>query len=58
MAKLDPNTIVGIIHGKLGDLVFVRAKDGTIIVRPRPAPKATVTAAERKGQQAIARGNE
>ena len=36
MAILDPNTLIGIIQGKIGDLVFVRTKDGKVIVRRRP----------------------
>ena len=36
MATLDPNTLIGILQGKLGNLVFVRTKEGKIIVRHRP----------------------
>ena len=44
MAMLDPNTVIGILQGKVGDLVFVRTKDGRVIVRHRPVRKAEFTA--------------
>ena len=43
MAFLDPNTVIGILEGKLGDLVFVRAQNGKIIVRQRPEPCSEFT---------------
>ena len=46
MAKLDPNTLIGILRGKLGDLVFVLAKDGTVIVKRRPVRGADFTGPE------------
>jgi hypothetical protein len=50
MAKLDPNTIIGILQGKLGNLVFSRLKNGQIVVRRRPVRSAECTAGERVTQ--------
>jgi hypothetical protein len=41
MAKLDPNTVIGILQGKLGNLVFVRMKNGEVTVRQRPVRERT-----------------
>ena len=57
MANLNPNTVIGILHGKLGDLVFVRMKDGTINVRRPPSRKAPFTAPELASQERLKRGN-
>ena len=46
MAILNPNTVIGLLRGKLGELVFVRATDGTVIVKHRPSRRAPYTAAE------------
>ena len=51
MALLDPNTLVGILHGKLGNLVVARMKDGRIVVRRPPVRKARCTEGERVGQR-------
>ena len=50
MALLDPNTLIGIINGKLGNLVFARTKDGRIIVRHRPVRTAEATGPELANQ--------
>jgi hypothetical protein len=50
MGKLTPNAVIGILRGKLGDLVFVPAADGTVIVKHRPVRKAEFTQSE-KGNQ-------
>lgn len=46
VAKLHPNNIIGILHGKVGDLIFVRRKNGSIHVRRLPVRKADFTAGE------------
>ena len=46
MSKLNPNTIIGILQGKLGDLVFVRQKSGAVFVRRPPVRQAEFTAQE------------
>ena len=43
----DPNTIVGIINGRIGDPVLVRTEDGRAIVRHRPQREAAFNAIER-----------
>ena len=57
MGMLTPNSLVGLLHGRFGDLVFVRGKDGRIWVRHRPRRQAAVTAGELKGQGLIAAAN-
>jgi len=57
MAILDPNTLIGIIQGKLGNLVFVRAKDGKVTVRRCPVGNPHWTAGERKGQSRLILSN-
>ena len=39
MGMLNPNTLVGILNGKIGDLVFVRTQDGR---PPLQFPQAAV----------------
>jgi hypothetical protein len=46
MAKLDPNTIIGILRGKIADLVFVRNADGTVHTRHTPVREAAFTPGE------------
>jgi hypothetical protein len=46
MATLTPNTLIGVIHGKIGNLVFVRRKDGKVFVRHRPIRRAPPSEAE------------
>ena len=46
MAKLDPNNIIGVLHGKISDLVFARLKNGGIYVRRVPVREAAFTARE------------
>ena len=53
MSKLDPNTIIGILQGKLGDLVFVRQPNGTITVRRPPVRKADFKPGELVTQNAF-----
>jgi hypothetical protein len=57
MGKLDPNTLIGIINGRIGDLVFARTSDGTVIVRPRPQRQARFTLAELANQSQFARAS-
>jgi hypothetical protein len=57
MAMLDPNTVIGILQGKIGDLVFVRAKNGKVIVRHRPVRSGHSTAGELAGQGLLAQAN-
>jgi hypothetical protein len=57
MGMLDPNTLIGIIEGKVGNLVFVRTKDGRVIVRGRPVRQTESTLAERAGQQRLVSAN-
>jgi hypothetical protein len=54
MAKLNPNTLIGILRGKLGDLVFVPGKDGTVIVKHRPVRRAEFTPAQRANHSRFA----
>jgi hypothetical protein len=58
MATLDPNTVIGLVHGKIGDLVFVQTRDGKIIVRHRPVREAEFTARELGNQSLFARAGE
>ena len=46
MGMLDPNTLIGILSGKLGDLVFSRLANGKVVVRRRPVRRAPPTASE------------
>ena len=46
MGKLDPNSIIGILQGKLADLVFARMPNGTISVRHTPVRQAGFTPGE------------
>ncbi len=55
MATLDPNTLIGILRGHLGDLVFVPARDGTVIVKHRPVRTAEFTDGERRGQNGFSK---
>jgi hypothetical protein len=57
MAMLDPNTVIGILQGKIGDLVFVRTKNGKVIVRHRPVRRTHSTAGELAGQSLLAQAN-
>jgi hypothetical protein len=57
MAMLDPNTVIGILQGKIGDLVFVRAKTGKVIVRHWPVRRTHSTAGELAGQSLLAQAN-
>lgn len=54
MGKLDPNTVVGVLRGKLGDLVFVPATDGTVIVRHRPSRETAFSPREKDNQRRFA----
>jgi hypothetical protein len=57
MALLDPNTLIGIIQGKIGNLVFVRTKEGRVIVRHPPVRKGERTMAERANQTRVVLAN-
>jgi hypothetical protein len=46
MGKVNPNNAVGIIEGRVGDLIFVKYADGRMIVRHRPVREAPFTAGE------------
>jgi len=36
MAQLDANTLIGILQGRLGDIVFAKTDCGRVMVRHRP----------------------
>jgi len=36
MAHLDANTLIGILQGRLGDIVFAKTKCGRDMIRHRP----------------------
>ena len=55
MGKVNPNNAVGIIEGRVGDLIFVRCGDGRIIVRHRPVRTAPFTAGEIASQRHFGR---
>jgi hypothetical protein len=55
MGKLDPNSLIGLLRGKLGDLVFVPTKDGAVIVKHRPVRNAEFTPAELETHSAFRR---
>jgi hypothetical protein len=55
MARLDPNGLIGILHGRIGDLVLVRQSGGRIIVRARPDRTAAFTPSEKGNQSAFAK---
>jgi hypothetical protein len=55
VAKFEPNSIIGILRGKLAGLIFSRKRDGTFYVRRRPVRKAPPTAAELRNQNAFKR---
>jgi hypothetical protein len=55
MGKLRPNTSVGTIEGKVGELVFAHRADGRVIVRKAPVRTEPFTAAERDNQRRFAR---
>ena len=57
MATLDPNTLIGILQGKLGNLVFVRTKEGKIIVRHRPVRDSDRTPGELANQSRLTLAN-
>ena len=40
MGMLDPNQVIGILHGSVGDMVFVRMRNGKVYVRHMPLRKA------------------
>ena len=46
MGMLEPNTIVGIFNGKVGNLVLARMPDGRVIVRRPPVRHAGFTGPE------------
>ena len=46
MGMLEPNTIIGIFNGKVGNLVLARMPDGRVIVRRRPVRHAGFTGPE------------
>ena len=43
MGKLIPNPAAGMIEGKVGELVYVRLADGSVVVRRRPVRQAPWT---------------
>ena len=55
MAHLDANTLIGILQGRLGDIVFAKTKDGRVIVRHRPMRKAPFTPLEASNQSLFTR---
>lgn len=46
MATLTANTVIGILHGRMGNLVFAQAPNGRVIVRRSPIRKAPATSGE------------
>ena len=50
MAKLDPNTVIGMLQGKLGNLVFSRLRSGVIAVRRKPVRQTPATPNELANQ--------
>ena len=54
MAKLDANEIIGLLHGKLGGLIFSRTQDGQIQVRRRPVRRAAFREGELTNQDTFA----
>ena len=46
MAHLDANTLIGILQGRLGDIVFAKTDCGRVMVRHRPL-RACLVRAER-----------
>jgi hypothetical protein len=57
MATLTPNTLIGVIHGKIGNLVFVRRKNGKVFVRHRPVRRAPPSEAELVTRARLIEGN-
>src|SRR5437764_418619 len=55
MANLTPNPAAGQLSGTIGDLVFVRLKNGKIIVRRRPVRKTEKKLGEIANQQSFIR---
>ena len=50
MGMLDPNTLIGILNGKLGNLVFARYPNGKIVVRRRPTVVSAASQAQSSNQ--------
>jgi hypothetical protein len=55
MANITPNPAAGRLSGAIGDLVFVRLKNGKVIVRRRPVRKTEKKAGEIANQEAFIR---
>ena len=55
MANITPNPAAGALSGAVGDLVFVRRKNGKIVVRRRPLRKTARTAGELANQESFIR---
>jgi hypothetical protein len=55
MANITPNPAAGALSGAIGDLVFVRRKNGKIVVRRRPVRKAGRTSGELANQESFIR---
>jgi hypothetical protein len=36
MGMLTPNLVIGVLHGTVGDLIFVPMKNGKICIKHRP----------------------
>lgn len=54
MAKVVPNPAVGLLSGKIGDLVFAKQKNGESVVRRSPVRKAGLRIGEVANQEAFA----
>ena len=50
MGMLDPNTLIGILNGKLGNLVFACYPNGKIVVRRRPTVVSAASQAQSSNQ--------
>ena len=55
MANITANPAAGRLSGAIGDLVFVRLKNGKVIVRRRPVRKTGKRAGEIANQEAFIR---
>jgi hypothetical protein len=57
MGKLDPNSVIGILRGKIGDLVFAETTAGKVIVRHKPKREAPFRIGELANQSLFAQAS-
>ncbi len=55
MARASANAIVGLLSGKLGNVVFVQRRDGALFVRERVEPRNPRTPAQRAWRGLVGR---